>query len=175
MSGQELSHQDLFSTLIRSTGPDFILYVLLTVSISGSYNSNEEVERSSWIVQADVQAGLSAWLDCAPVLRVVEHQYQPLHIFLFLLPRQSRCEGGMCGQGNRSQGGKDRGRSRGRFPQLHQVALQSLRHKLTSCSCCCSHGDCQERDFNMVCNEQSQQCECREATQWSNKWDMRHQ
>lgn len=24
----------------------------------------------------------------------------------------------------------------------------------------------------MVCNEESQQCECREATQWSNKWDI---
>ena len=71
------------STLIRSIGPDFILYVLLTVSISGSYNSNEEVERSSWIVQADVQAEPSAWLDCAPVLRVVEHQNHFTSFFLF--------------------------------------------------------------------------------------------
>jgi len=34
---------------------------------------------------------------------------------------------------------------------------------------CTSHAECQERDFNMVCNEESEQCECREATQWNEK------
>jgi len=34
---------------------------------------------------------------------------------------------------------------------------------------CTRHDDCQERDFNMVCNKESQLCECREATQWNDK------
>jgi len=34
---------------------------------------------------------------------------------------------------------------------------------------CTRHTDCQERDFNMVCNVESEQCECREATQWNEK------
>ena len=41
-------------------------------------------------------------------------------------------------------------------------------------SSCCSHAECQERDFNMVCNEESEQCECREATQWNEKWERNH-
>lgn len=34
---------------------------------------------------------------------------------------------------------------------------------------CTRHADCQERDFNMVCNKENEQCECREATQWNDK------
>merc|ERR1719397_2055473 len=34
---------------------------------------------------------------------------------------------------------------------------------------CTRHADCQERDFNMVCNKESELCECREATQWNDK------